>query len=97
METTAAFRLSGNATLTAAAVTRRLGIQPTRAFEAGDPVSSRSPATRQGSLWLLTSGPGIEAGTEIAEHLHRLLASSTSAATTQTTKPPDHDLRLEYY
>ena len=52
METTAAFRLSGNATLTAAAVTRRLAIQPTRAFEAGDPVSSRSAATRQGSLWL---------------------------------------------
>jgi Domain of unknown function (DUF4279) len=74
VQTTAAFRLSGNATLTAAAVTRRLGIQPTRAFEAGDPVSSRSPATRQGSLWLLTSGPGIETGTEIAEHLHRLLA-----------------------
>ena len=82
METTAAFRLSGNATLTAAASRAGLGIQPTRAFEAGDPVSSRSPATRQGSLWLLTSGPGIEAGTEIAEHLHRLLASSTSAATT---------------
>jgi hypothetical protein len=74
METTAAFRLSGNATLTAAAVTRRLAIQPTRAFEAGDPVSSRSPATRQESLWLLTSSPGIETGTEIAEHLHRLLS-----------------------
>jgi hypothetical protein len=74
VETTAAFRLSGNETLTAAAVTRRLGIQPTRAFEAGAPASSRSAATRQGSLWLLTSSPGIETGTELAEHLHRLLA-----------------------
>ena len=74
METTAAFRLSGNATLTAAAVTRRLGIQPTSAFEAGDPVNSRSAATRQGSLWVLASSPGIETGTEIAGHLHRPLA-----------------------
>lgn len=74
METTAAFRLSGNATLTAAAVTLRLGIQPTRAFEAGNPVSSRSAATRQGSLWLLASSPATETGTELAGHLHRLLA-----------------------
>jgi hypothetical protein len=74
VETTAAFRLSGNAMLTAAAVTRRLGIEPTRSFEAGDPVSSRSAASRQGTLWLLASSPGIEAGTEIAGHLHRLLA-----------------------
>jgi Domain of unknown function (DUF4279) len=73
VETTAAFRLSGNATLTAAAVTRRLGIQPTRAFEAADPVSSRSARTRGSSLWLLNSSPRIEAGTELAEHLHRLL------------------------
>ena len=74
MITTAAFRLAGNAALTAAGVTLRLGIQPTRAIEAGNPVSSHSAATRQGSLWLLTSGPGIETGTELAEHLHRLLA-----------------------
>lgn len=74
METTAAFRLSGNATLTAAAVTKRLGIQPTRAFEVGDPVSSRSASTRTGSLWLLSSSPGVQTGTELAEHLHRLLA-----------------------
>ena len=74
METTAAFRLAGNAALTAAGVALRLGIQPTRAIEAGAPVSSHSAATRQGSLWLLTSGPGIETGTELAEHLHRLLA-----------------------
>ena len=74
METTATFRLAGDATLTAAAVTRRLGIQPTRAFETGDPVSSRSAATRDSSLWLLASSPGIETGTELTEHLHRLLA-----------------------
>ena len=73
METTTTFRLSGHATLTAAAVTRHLGIQPTRAFETGDPVSSRSAATRDFPLWLLSSSPGIETGTELAEHLHRLL------------------------
>ena len=73
VETTATFRLSGHTTLTAAAVTRRLGIQPTRAFETGDPVSSRSAATRDSPLWLLSSSPGIEVGTELAEHLHRLL------------------------
>jgi hypothetical protein len=74
VETTATFRLSGDTTLTAAAVTRRLGIQPTRAFEAGDPVSSRSARARDSSLWLLSSSPGIETGTELSEHLHRLLA-----------------------
>jgi Domain of unknown function (DUF4279) len=73
VETTATFRLFGDATLTAAEVTRRLGIPPTRALEAGDPVSSRSSSPRSSSLWLLTSNPGIEAGTELAEHLHRLL------------------------
>lgn len=73
VETTATFRLSGDATLTAAEVTRRLGISPTRAFEAGDPVSSRSATPRGSSLWLLTSSPSIEAGTELVEHLHRLL------------------------
>jgi hypothetical protein len=74
VETTAAFRLAGDATLTAAAVTRRLGIQPTRAFETGDPVSSRSAAARGSPLWLLSSSHGIEAGTELTGHLHRLLA-----------------------
>lgn len=75
METRATFRLSGDAARTAAAVTRRLGIQPTRAFEAGDPVSSRSAHTRDSSIWLLSSSPLIQAGTELTEHLHRLLAA----------------------
>jgi hypothetical protein len=74
VETTASFRMDGNGTLTAAAVTRRLGIQPTRAFEAEDPVSSRSGRVRGHSLWLLNSSPGVEAGIELAEQLHRLLA-----------------------
>jgi hypothetical protein len=73
VQTTATFGLSGDATLTAAAVTRRLGIQPSRAFETGDPVSSRSADTHNSSLWLLTSSPGVEAGTELTEDLHRLL------------------------
>ena len=61
METTATFGLSGNATLTAAAVTRRLGIQPSRAFETGDAVAAEIQ-------------PRYRDGTELAEHLHRLLA-----------------------
>jgi Domain of unknown function (DUF4279) len=74
VETTATFRLVGNAKLTAAAVTRGLGIQPTRALETGDPVSSRSAVNRDSPLWLLSSSPGIETGTELTEQLHRLLA-----------------------
>jgi Domain of unknown function (DUF4279) len=74
VQTRATFRLSGHAGLTAAAITRRLAIQPTRAFEEGDPVSSRSASTRKSSLWLLSSSPQIEDGTELTGHLHRLLA-----------------------
>ena len=74
METRATFRLFGDATLTAAAVTRQLGIQPTRALEAGDRVGRGPGATRAASAWLLSSGPVIEAGTELAEQLRRLLA-----------------------
>ena len=73
MQTTATFRLFGDATLTAEAVTRRLGILPSRAFEVGARVSRRSQATRDSSAWLLTSSPGIEDATALAEHLHRLL------------------------
>jgi hypothetical protein len=75
VETSATFRLFGEARLTAAAVTRRLGIQPTRALEAGDGVGRRPGATRDSSAWLLTASPGIEAGTELAGQLHRLLAA----------------------
>jgi hypothetical protein len=77
VQTSATFRLSGNTGLTAAAVTRRLGIQPTRALEAGDPVSSRSASTRDSSMWLLSSSAStsIEDRTEPAEHLHKLLAT----------------------
>ena len=74
METRATFRLSGDTRLTAAAVTRRLGIQPTRALEAGDRVGRRPGTTRDSSAWLLASGSGIEAGTELAGQLHRVLA-----------------------
>jgi hypothetical protein len=74
METRATFRLRGDTGLTAADVTRHLGLQPTKAHEAGDPVSPRSAHTHQSSLWLLSSSPQIELGTELAEHLHRLLA-----------------------
>jgi hypothetical protein len=76
VDTTATFRLAGDATLTAAAVTRRLGIQPSHAFEPGDPASSRSANTRDSSLWLLSSSSGIETATEVTDRqtLQRLLA-----------------------
>jgi Domain of unknown function (DUF4279) len=74
VQTTATFRLFGSAALTtAAAVTRRLGIQPTRALEAGDPVGNRSARTRDSSAWLLSSSLSPEDGAELTEHLHQLL------------------------
>jgi hypothetical protein len=73
VQTTATFRLFGDATLTAGAVTRRLGILPSRAYEVGDRISRHSQATRDSSAWLLSSSFGIEDGTELSEHLHRLL------------------------
>jgi Domain of unknown function (DUF4279) len=69
VETAATFRLLGRTGLTAAAVTRRLSIQPTRALEAGDPVSRRSAKVRDSSAWLLASSAGIEVDTELTEHL----------------------------
>ena len=69
----ATFSLFGDATLTAEAVTRRLGILPSRAVEVGDRISRRSQAARDSSAWLLISSLGIGDGTELAEHLHRLL------------------------
>jgi hypothetical protein len=74
VETRATFRLFGDTRLTAAAVTSRLGIQPSRALETGDRVGRRPSATRGSSAWLLSSSPTIEAGTELAPQLHRLLA-----------------------
>ena len=73
METKATFRLFGGAELTAAAVTLRLGVEPTWTAEAGDRVSSRSSLTRGSSAWLLSSSSCVESGTELSEHLHRLL------------------------
>jgi len=76
MLTKATFRLAGyDAALTAAAVTRRLGLQPANAFEADSPVSRRRAGRTRGySLWLITSSPDVEPDTEIADHLRRLLA-----------------------
>jgi Domain of unknown function (DUF4279) len=74
VETRATFRLFGDATLTAAAVSQQLGIQPTRALEADDRVGRQPGAARAASAWLLSSGPGSEQGTGLAEQLHRLLA-----------------------
>jgi hypothetical protein len=49
-------------------------MQPSRALEAGAPISSRSSQTRELSVWLLNSSPQIETDSDPAEHLRRLLA-----------------------
>lgn len=54
-------------------MTRKLGIEPTATGEIGDTIGRRSSARRAESLWLLSSGPGIEDGVELAEQLRRLL------------------------
>lgn len=74
VRTRASYRLWGdNARLTADAVTRKLGLEPTTAGEAGDHIGRRSTARRDESLWLLSSGPDIEGGVELGEQLRRLL------------------------
>jgi hypothetical protein len=73
METRATFRLIGSGSLTAAMVTERLGMSPSKALEAGTRVSRRSAALRDSSRWLLNSSPRIELGTELDEQLRRLL------------------------
>jgi hypothetical protein len=73
MQTSATFRLLGDAELTAAAVTERLSLQPTRALEVGEPVSRWSVRTRDSSAWLLTSNSGAESGVELSTQLTRLL------------------------
>jgi hypothetical protein len=74
VRTRASFRLWGdNDRLTADAVSRKLGLEPTAAGEAGNRVGRRSIARRAESLWLVDSGPGIEDGVELDEQLTRLL------------------------
>ncbi len=70
VQTAATFRLSGDATLTAAFVTRRLGVVPTKAFDAGTPVGSRSGRIPSHSQWSLSSQ---ETDAELHEQLGRLL------------------------
>jgi Domain of unknown function (DUF4279) len=74
VQTKATFRLGGrDAALTAAAVTERLGLQPSQALEAGTS-ARRSPHTRDYSLWLLSSSQQIERDVGLGEQLGRLLA-----------------------
>ena len=81
VQTKATFRLGGrDAALTAAAVTQRLGLQPSQAFEAGTS-ARRSPHTRDYSLWLLSSSQQIERDVNLSEQLGRLLAVLEPVAT----------------
>jgi hypothetical protein len=59
---------------TAEAVTRKLGLEPTRTGEAGGRVGRRSTVRRTESLWLISSASGIEDEVELGEQLGRLLA-----------------------
>lgn len=73
MRTMATFRLIGAEQVhTASAVTARLGVQPSRACEAGTPVRPGSDKIREASSWYLDSG-GPAYGVELAAQLRRLL------------------------
>jgi hypothetical protein len=73
MRTVATFRLIGaEQGHTASAATARLGVQPSRAYEAGTPVRPGSDKIREVSGWYLDSG-GPAYGVELAAQLHRLL------------------------
>jgi hypothetical protein len=75
MRTRASFRLHGDdARLTAEAVSRTLGLEPTAAGEAGERMGRRPTAHRAESLWLISSAPGIEDEVELGEQLERLLS-----------------------
>ena len=74
MRTKATFRLvSDDAGLTADAVTRKLGIEPTMSGEAGTAIGRRSTVIRKDALWNLSASDEIEDGVELAVQLRRLL------------------------
>lgn len=54
-------------------VTERLGVHPSRALEAGTPVSSQSATLLDSSRWMLNSSAHIERDMELDEQLRRLL------------------------
>jgi hypothetical protein len=75
VRTRATFRLFGDdAGLTAAAVTRKLGIEPTMTGEAGTRSGRRSAAIRKQALWTLSGSSEMEDRVELAVQLDRLLA-----------------------
>src|SRR5260370_27929129 len=76
MLTKVTFRLAGyDAGLTAAAVTRLLGLHPPRALEADNPVSRRkAPRPRGYSLRLIRSSPNVQPDVGLRRHLRRLPA-----------------------
>jgi len=72
--TLASFRLFGDESLTALAVTTRLALTPSRSHEVGDLVGGpRSPIRCKNSLWLLGSAPDLEDDVELDEQIQRLL------------------------
>ncbi|WP_083715271.1 DUF4279 domain-containing protein [Amycolatopsis keratiniphila] len=71
MRTGATFRISGDHGGSATSVTRQLALEPSQAFEVGEPVGRRPGTVRRVSLWLLSSD--LPPGGELADHLHWLL------------------------
>jgi hypothetical protein len=82
MRARATFRLWGDdAGLTAHAVTRKLGLLPTTAGEAGTRVGDCTIAVRDTSLWALSSAEEIHDSIELSEQLQRLLEVLEPATT----------------
>jgi hypothetical protein len=74
MRTIASFRLIHESGGTAANVTERIGLEPTRASEAGRLVSPRTPERlTTHSAWVLSSAPEPQDDVRLSEMLERLL------------------------
>ena len=74
METMATFRLFAESGGSSSNVTARLGLTPTFAYEAGDPVSTRRPdRVRDQSAWQLAGADRAERDTELSASIRRLL------------------------
>lgn len=77
----ATYRIFGPSGGSAAEITRRLGISPTRSAEAGTPVGRRSPQRiRTQSIWQLSSSEDPTDGVELAQSLQKVLDQLTPVA-----------------
>ncbi len=68
----ATFRLSGSPGLAASSVSARLDLVPTQLAEAGEPLGGQG-AVRERAVWMLASADSPQDGTELGDHLGRIL------------------------